>query len=281
MPKKIWSIAEDNILKGNYEKLGSILALKLLSTKSPEQIQARAKAFGLKKTKNVGLKVVTCKEYYLPDSKFIEVHSPEISYILGLLWADGYIAINARSYLAKTTNKSEDIDLLLPLLTPFLEGWSVRSSYANHPTYKPQTQLGRASKRLYNHLNQMGYTNRLGGVCRVLDYMDPTLHKYWFRGFIDGDGCFYYNKKNKCKQFCVAGPFDQEWGFFTKLLDSLKIRYSVIRSTSKKGHKSSKVRVCGKANITLLGNYLYDDYESHRLGFERKYNTYKAIENSL
>lgn len=278
LARKRWTEEEDLILKTNYTRLGGALSIHLLPKRSRAAIQQRALMFKIP-FNGVSVKPID-KEFYLPDSKFTNVKDKEVAYILGLMWADGCISINGRAYSSRTTNKSEDICPLLPLLTPFLEGWSVRSSYADHPTYKPQTQLGRASKRLYNHLDQMGYTNRLDGVCRVLDYMDPALHKYWFRGLIDGDGCFYYNEKNRCRQFCVAGPYDQEWGFLTKLLDSLKIRHSVQRSTSKKGHKSSKVRVCGKANITILGNYLYDDYEVYSLGFERKYNTYKLIKDS-
>jgi len=97
------------------------------------------------------------------------------------------------------------------------------------------------------------------------------LKKYFILGWIDADGCFYWNEKHKLRQFYISGSYEQKWDVFEKLLASLGIQYRVIRINKK--IKYSNIRVTGRENINKLGKYIFDDI----IPFQRKYDKYKLI----
>jgi len=90
-------------------------------------------------------------------------------------------------------------------------------------------------------------------------------------GWIDADGCFYYNKKNNCRQFSIACSYEQDWSIFENLLNDLSITYSISRQKNK--NKYSHLRITNKIGINTLGDYIYSDF----IPMKRKHMKYLEI----
>ena len=100
--------------------------------------------------------------------------------------------------------------------------------------------------------------------------------RYWFRGFVDGDGCWYCNLKLRRKQFNISSHYEQDWSFVESFLMSLELPYRVYRKNYK--NKSSTLELKGgKDSYLKLGNYLYRGFEKDGIGLNRKYNKWKDI----
>jgi len=103
------------------------------------------------------------------------------------------------------------------------------------------------------------------------------LKHYWFRGLIDGDGCFYYYKPklgSTLRQFALASTYEQDWGYFESLCDELQINYKIKRNKNLKS-SSSYLRITNKDGIIKLGEYIYKNYDN--IGLDRKYKKFKTI----
>lgn len=183
-------------------------------------------------------------------------------YLLGLFWADAnFIGNNIRLEILE-----EDMNEIKHLLNGFRFYTRVRKNR------KPTTLAYISNNNIHNYLMSIGYEKR-----QILS-QNITNHKYfkyWIRGLIDGDGCFYFNKKNSCRHFIICSNYNQDWLFFTDLLDKLCIRYKIEKYQTKTGCYS-KIRITNKNDILKFGNYLgYNKYDN--IGLKRKYNKWMEI----
>jgi len=100
----------------------------------------------------------------------------------------------------------------------------------------------------------------------------------WYRGYSDGDGCFYINKY--ARQYSISAPFEQDLSFvgdkFTELgIDRFELKKRTHKSKDGKISNSSNIRMSNKKNIKLFGEYIYQDRLD--IKFDRKYDKYKEI----
>lgn len=113
---------------------------------------------------------------------------------------------------------------------------------------------------------------------KILNNIPHHLRHYWFRGLIDGDGCFYYHKTNHQRQLFITSTYDQDWSYLEKLCNDLQINYKITkfeRINKKTGNKNgySNFRILGK-EIIKFGDYIFqgDDF-----GLSRKKNKFNEI----
>ena len=138
-----------------------------------------------------------------------------------------------------------------------------------------------SNKLLVNFLIKNNYgPHNIKSADRILKNIPSHLYKYWYRGLIDGDGCWYINEKNYNYQFSLAGSYKQDWSYFEHLLNKLKIKYSVQRRIQN-NNKSSCIRITNKHGIIKLGNFIYNNYKIDNIGLKRKYDKYKLIKSHL
>lgn len=202
--------------------------------------------------------------------QFIYPNTKEVSYILGFLWADGYL--NPSGYTISTEIISEDAIYLIPIFTKTGK-WSI--TYRKRKHWKPQTKICSFGKDLYSFLLAMDYGTKTIPT-KILNLIPKNLHHYWWRGYFDGDGCFYYYKPQYLRQLSITSDYNQDWSFVENLSKTLGIKkYQIKQTVSKKGHKSSQFRITNKSDITKFGTYIYKNYDE--LGFKRKYETYLLI----
>ena len=107
------------------------------------------------------------------------------------------------------------------------------------------------------------------GPYKLLKKIPKNKQYLFYRGYVDGDGCFYIT--DKAKQFSIGSTYDQDWSHVETLFKSLKIKkYKIQKNISKLGHKDSRIRISNVDDLTKLVNYLYQDRLD--IGLKRKYN---------
>lgn len=176
----------------------------------------------------------------------------ERAYFLGFLWADGSIVRTSISIEIKSTDMEELIDI-------FNHSFEWAVYHRSRLNRSPQTTISRTNKSFNSYLRDHDYhiKSRVSPN-KILATLTDEMKKYFFRGFIDGDGSFYHNKRGYLKQFSIGGSYYQDWSAITKLFDSLSIASKVCHRISKLGHKDSYVRITNTSDIQKLYDYLYD-----------------------
>jgi len=219
-----------------------------------------------KQLKLRGISIVRLPCSYRVDATaFQSVTTAGVAYILGLLWADGHLPRKHNQIGIEMDTK--DLLVVKPLFD-HLGQWS----------YNQRTRKGRSHtiSALYTSnpliatlLKSLDYCDKsTAAPTKVLAHIPATLHRFFWRGFIDGDGCFY--KHGHTCQLILAGSYSQDWTAHERWLTDMGVRFKVKRRLSPKGN-SSIVRVTSLVDITHLIHWLYEGFENDGIGLPRKY----------
>lgn len=213
------------------------------------------------------------KQLNVDPLQFIKVTTAEAAYILGFLWADGFLG----SHYSINTEIVSDDAIVLEKIFLSTGRWHVFNR--KRENYRPQTKFQCSSKMLYNHLKKLGFNH--AGKCpkKILKTIPKNLQHYWFRGYFDGDGCWYYYPRGYLKQCTISSSINQNWSFMTNLVSKLKIQNAKIskhKSKNKKGiiNQCSRFRFCRHSSIVAFGEFIY---QGKIFGLERKLEKYKKI----
>ena len=78
----------------------------------------------------------------------------------------------------------------------------------------------------------------------------------------------------------IASSYHQNWNYVLKLFKKLKIIAKIkktIQIQNNHKNKSSTIRLRKFNYIKKFGNYIYQNREVDKIGFDRKYNKFKQI----
>jgi len=207
---------------------------------------------------------INMKKYYVNHDLFIVNHNPISVYILGLLWADGYVNKKNKQVIIECAG--EDIDYFYTL-------------FSNTGYYGLYERKNRKTKTIYssslelsNFLKECNYTNKsILTPNKILSKINKNLHKYFILGWFDGDGCFYVN--NDVSQMAVTGGYDQKWDGLIDVCNELSIGFN-IRLIDRKESKYSQFRITNMGDIVSFGEYMYGN---HNIGLNRKKGKFSLI----
>lgn len=282
--KCFWSHKEITFLTKNYPKYGIQYCVKKLK-RSSKSIRSQAIRLGVRvskegrsqnrsySSKNNWIKIFKHQNYLYKD--YLDLKNPKIVYLLGYLWADGYFS-GKRPFTTsiEIMNKDYcDIKDLFILLGKF----SFHSR--QRPNRQLQTAVVYSNALLGLSLKNYGYkTNRKSFPNKLLNNISTEFRHYWWRGFSDGDGCFYINKKNYTRHYSMCACFDFNWLETKKLFNKLGIKYKIAKRIQKPS-KHSVIRISNRGDIVKLGNYLYQNYPKDGIGLKRKYSKFLEIKS--
>ena len=126
------------------------------------------------------------------DWKQIEKITPEMAYVLGLLWADGYVLMRGKNHGQITMGNIKEDSLYFRVFFEKVGKWTIREIKGN----KRKDQMTFCCydtnfiKWLYEHDYKAKSTI---SADKILNTIPKSLHQYWFLGLFDGDGCIYIN----------------------------------------------------------------------------------------
>jgi hypothetical protein len=280
-----WTHEEIEYLKINYPKYGAKYCAKVLGL---TDVQIHSKMGKLKiripkSTKNL-LRSKSPDKCNINPELFYNLKNKEIVYLLGLMWADGFLNPSSNGYNHNLgfTMVKEDLEVIKPTLD-FIGKWYYYERKQPNPNWKPSINIITNNKRIFDFLVEHDYDKKSHiSANKILEKIPDNLKHYFFLGLIDGDGCFYYYKPEKgstLRQFTLASTYEQDWSYFENLCGGLDISYKIKRTKGKKS-SSSCLRITNKGGIKRLGNYIYQTFNDDNMGLNRKYEKYKLIINS-
>jgi hypothetical protein len=201
-------------------------------------------------------------------------------YLLGLLWADGYIY--SKSYKENNKSYGQRITLTLKIddfnmIEPHLRNFGINTIYERQD-FRNGKKFGKMKKSFFVHdkslvkfLVDNDYKLKSGySPTKILSKIPTELKRYFWRGYIDGDGYICGNRQSR--RIEISSTIDQDWTEAINLFNNLGIKNYKIKKYIKKNGKSSIIRVCSVNDMTLFGEYIYKDYD--HIGFTRKYDNY-------
>ena len=273
--KKTYTQEQQDFIQKNYSSMGAVKCSKKLGL-SDRHIRKIAGRLGIKVDKKIRGAIARVNainrppkqnsQYSVNPEQFYDIKTAAIAYILGFIWADGYVYSKNYQHKISIYCLKEDFDEILPIINQ-TGNWPI--FYRKRQNRRMTGEASISNKPLVKFLIHNDYTSKSHkSASKILNKIPEHLKRYWFLGLIDGDGCFYYNKLHRLQQFSVCSSYDQDWGFLTNLLKSLGVRSKVTRRIQGK-NKHSVVRVCGYKNIQKIFNYLYPN--NYEIGFTRKY----------
>ena len=208
-------------------------------------------------------------------NQFRNIKTKEISYILGLMWADGYMTNDNRHIIIRLIN--EDMKKLKNIFELVgINNYKI-IDMIKYGNFKPIGQINMNNVKLGKLFYNYGFKEKsIISPNKLLKNIPGKLQHYFFRGLIDGDGCFYINKKYYTYQFILASTINQDWSYMVNLCNILGINYRIDKRDTLKS-KSSAFRICRKKDVIKLGDYIYNDFT---FGLNRKYQKFLKIKNS-
>ena len=269
--KEVWSDNDLKFLNNNYVKYGVDYCVEKLTVNRRRMI-SKANSLGLKT--NVIIKSESKNKPKVNYELFSTEFNKESVYILGLLWADGHVRQDK-----KTTSIScvqSDIEEVIPI---FLKtgNWLISKplkKYFKGNEVKTQKKIHTTTWGLFETLKEYGFlTKSTGCPIEMLNKIPNKFKKYWYRGFLDGDGCIRLGKKYG-SSIVFSGPYKQNWKFLEELANLLNIHFLIDRRMVKLGGHSYFI-IYRKNDVKLLGDYLYSDYDG--IGFSRKHKKYLDV----
>lgn len=139
-----------------------------------------------------------CNRRYDRNQHYFDIiDTPNKTYILGLLYADG---CNHTAHNAITLSlQEEDVGILEIIKNELEYTGSLRLSRLNDKNinYKNQYILCINDEYLSARLADLGVVNAKSLKLTFPEFLNQDLLRHFVRGYFDGDGCVYYDEKTK------------------------------------------------------------------------------------
>lgn len=197
------------------------------------------------------------RTFKINESYLDKIDTEEKAYILGFFYADGAVVDTTISIVASEIDK----DIIEKIRKAFeYEGMA---KYNNPKTNtKPYYRLGMTNKKLANNLIKYGcmQSKSLKLIFPSKKILPSHLLHHFIRGYFDGDGSFYYNKRTACISICSTENFLKTIKSICK--KRIKINCSIYspKNCLLRGNNITKVlRFGGKNQVLSFLNWIYKD----------------------
>jgi hypothetical protein len=207
----------------------------------------------------------------------VEFFDKYFVYFLGFFWGDGGIKCKDKATIPKISIVSDDAVFIEKIIPPWIV--YTKKIYCQE-NRRERTDFKFKNLELKQFLIEFGAMNKSwDNQSKILSKIPTNLHYYFWRGFIDADGCFYKNKKQRGGSFSICSSIKQDWSSVESLLESIDIyNYKIYRKITKNGC-SSTIEIKYSQDINKLGNYIYSNYDE--IGLLRKYKKFIEIKSSM
>lgn len=283
---KHWTEKEIEFLKHNYVKLGRKKCSEILKRTS-NAIHSKCLKLKIKHTKEETLQKQLLGnlkkegEFTVNEKLFMDEINEITAYLLGFIWADGYLQVNKKRtghilYRIRIGINREDGEYIKTLLDTTGK-WNI--SYHKPKKGKEIMSFACANTILGKYLFENDYHSKsINSADKILSKIPDNLKHYWFLGLLDGDGCITIGKKTKID---FSGPYEQDWSFLINLFKKLNVSFSYRKGErikeNNKIYRFSSFSTNGRKNCLKLGNYLYQEINLNKIGFQRKFNKFLSI----
>lgn len=222
--------------------------------------------------------------YLLNDNYFNEIDTEAKAYILGFIYADGFVGDEKYNNIVISIN---DYDILQWMAKEIEFTGTIRNTKkGGFENSKSGYSLNFSSKIMANRLREIGLYPNKSLTISELPKISNELMRHFVRGYFDGDGSIllshnssYYRNGNIVKKyiyptynFSILGTEN----FLKSIAKEANFNYVKIKDTKTKEIKS--LNICAKKEFDNIFNYLY---LNSTIKLERKYNKWKEIKSAF
>ena len=263
---------KENIVRIYYEEKDKSFAEMSNILKVSERAFARV-------LKEEGINTKLKNRYTLNENYFDIIDNQNKAYILGLIYADGFIG-NEKINNIVILLKEEDKYILEQIANELEFTGNIRNAgKGGYENSGIRYALNFSSKIMCESLRILNVTTVKSLTMDKLPNIDKSLMRHFIRGYFDGDGCFcssnnssYYNKINgDVKKYSYKSG---AWSLigtepFLKLLENYLDFHCTYSNSKTKEMKY--LSISGKNNLNKLYEFLYED---SNLYLTRKHNKF-------
>lgn len=216
-----------------------------------------------------------CNRKFNRNSNYFDkIDTPNKAYILGLIYADGN---NFPRHNSITISLQESDKAILEEIKKEWEyEGNLRFSPLNsrNPNHKNQYLLNLTDEHMSKRLYELGVVDNKSLKIVFPTFLPDHLLSHFIRGYFDGDGNIYIDKKrNKC-QTQTVGTKD-----FCEHLSSILIKMGCknnIKHPKQCNENTFIIQTSGNKSSNIFLSWIYKNAD---MKLERKYNTYLTFSN--
>lgn len=213
--------------------------------------------------------------FYRNRHYFDSIDTPNKAYVLGLLYADGN---NLTSHNTMTISLQECDKKVLERIKEELEyegDLRINKLHEKNPNYKNQYILCINDEIISKRLAELGIVDNKSLILKYPEWMPKELERHFMRGYFDGDGCVYYDKKRNKTTTNICGTLDM-CEHFSKIMWNMGCKNNIRQPKQSKGKNTYVLRTAGNKSSYKLLSYMYDDSD---IKMERKYQLYLNLKD--
>lgn len=218
--------------------------------------------------------------YVLNECYFNEIDTEAKAYILGFIYADGFVGNEKFNNIVIAINDLEIVEFISKELE--FTGEIRKTKKGGFSNSKCGYSLNFSSKIMADRLRNIGlYPNKSLTIDRIPELKEELI-RHFIRGYFDGDGSIlmshnssYYNGCDgiikyvyPTYNFTILGTEE----FLKQIIEKADFKYAKIRNTKTELIKS--LNICAKKEFDSIFNYLYLD---STIKLKRKYNKWNDI----
>jgi hypothetical protein len=216
------------------------------------------------------------KIHQVKEDQFINPTTPLAVYMIGLLWADGYIL---PPYVVTLTTTYPDAKYFIPLFLKTGKWKYYDKIFENHPNWKINCNIKTSNKHLVEFLVKNDYESKsYKSANKILSTIPQNLKHYWFRGLLDGDGYIHTDNKG-CHRISFSSNIHQDWNYLESLCKELNLQYHILKD-DRNNHISSVFSVSGKYKVLKLCEFIYNNFDEDQIGLKRKHDKFLQLKST-
>ena len=212
---------------------------------------------------------ITSRKYYCNEDFFEKIDTEKKAYWLGFIMADGYVQSHNNGKYLCIGLKIEDKGHLEKFKKDIEATYEIKEYLSKG--YNENHKIARiliSSEKLYYDLRKYGIVENKT-FYEKYPIIPLHLQRHFIRGILDGDGCIYYAKRDKCLGVHICGNKDLLLGI-TKYFESLGCSKNIQKSRS-----ISDIHYSNKKALFVLNEL----YKNSTVYMDRKYEIYKKYIN--
>lgn len=228
------------------------------------------------------------KSIFVPKYKpvnmeqFYNIENSNVVYWLGLMWADGHVKRNSIAHVSLNL-EVEDANRIFESIKDIADFAVYDVPKINSPS-KPQKCFVLYDRNIHKFLAEMDYeVKSYVSPTKILERIPKKLHKKFWLGFMDGDGCISKCKAPEGFKFSLSfhGTHNQDWSSLQEFITDLGCNYNLYqRNLDKCPDTGSTIKICSKYESLHVCSLLYDTYEEDKIGNSRKYNRFLELKEA-
>jgi len=209
---------------------------------------------------------IDSRAYHVNENFFRNINSEGKAYVLGLIFSDGSISSKKFYTNISSTDRSilEICKKLLNADTPI-----------HH--YKNCFSLIIGNRGIHKSLIALGVLQRKSWKEYSLPAVSPNFMRHFLRGFFDGDGSFFIDRREKNNYLCASFACNSKT-FLEEVKSCLlknNIEPQIIRYDKKDNNTGSwQLRIAKKNSVKNFTDFLY---KNSKYFLNRKYNIVKKF----